>query len=293
MEPGEVEEAATRFHVDQQIDVAPQARLATYYRSEDAHVRRSMPGSSRMDLRSPPPEQPRSGAASVSLLPGFGVAIVGLSHTSTRQPIRRRADHRRVVAIRRCRGPRLVGLSWAHTLLGVPEQDSVLESLLDLARERFPTAFTLDSEQTRMMGVRWFPGVGLDLRTFPAHTVFEDALASDSQLAAFAPPNEPFVSSSTGQGWRVEKGILASTLIATATSLHLAYGKATDNLDGFLAGVRDVLYTFRRLVAGQPAESRLSSASTGSRFATKLVSRPAGVRCAVHAVSRRRCACGD
>jgi hypothetical protein len=53
VETGEVEEAAARFHVDQQVDIASAASLAPSNRPEDTQVRGAVPRRRRQDLRTP------------------------------------------------------------------------------------------------------------------------------------------------------------------------------------------------------------------------------------------------
>src|SRR5665213_1856166 len=56
-EPDEVDQAATRFHLDQEVHVARRVRLTAHYRAEHTHVASAVVCSAAQDLL-PPGTQP-------------------------------------------------------------------------------------------------------------------------------------------------------------------------------------------------------------------------------------------
>src|ERR1700728_863786 len=52
-QPHEVDQAAPRFHLDQEVHVARRIRLAAHHRAEHTHVARTMLSSEPQDLLSP------------------------------------------------------------------------------------------------------------------------------------------------------------------------------------------------------------------------------------------------
>ena len=78
-----------------------------------------------------------------------------------------------------------------------------------------------------------------------------EALRDDPQLKIFAPPNEPFITSSSGHGSLFQTGQLPGLLIASASLAHDAKGTSTEDLEGFLDEVEETLQAFRRLIAGE------------------------------------------
>ena len=123
-----------------------------------------------------------------------------------------------------------------------------------MAGDGFPSVFTPDEEYAEVaaaMGRAWMPGGSFKAAEHPLHPEFMDALAEDPVLDIFAPPNEPFILSSVGQGQLIETGNLPGLLIASAAFTHDAKGKSTEDRDGFLEEVAQTLQAFRQLIAGE------------------------------------------
>jgi Apea-like HEPN len=83
------------------------------------------------------------------------------------------------------------------------------------------------------------------------HPEFMEALSDDSRLNIFAPPNEPFITSTSGYGELIQTGRLPGLLIASASLAHDAKGKSKEDLEGFLNEVEETLQAFRGLIAGE------------------------------------------
>src|SRR6266508_3875257 len=137
--------------------------------------------------------------------------------------------------------------------------DRLLDLLLELARDGFPKVFSRNKEDpvglSLALGYRWLPGGAFRAQEHPAHPAFMEALADNPQLRIFAGGPEPFmgpfVRSSSGHGMLIQTGSLPDRLIASASAVHVAKGRPTDDLDAFLDEVAESLEATRRLIAGE------------------------------------------
>jgi Apea-like HEPN len=142
--------------------------------------------------------------------------------------------------------------------------DPIADALADIARASFPGIYCLPADQP------WQPPLVPRAPQFIPDfdqgrtQAFVDATANDSVLAQFPPlGGGPFITSSTGAGWRTNRSGLATGFVTSAAKYVSGQGKPCDIVEPLIEEAQNQLALFRSLASGNSEHVLMLTAYDG------------------------------